>query len=248
MRNFWDKWQKYGWFAPKEWTAFLIVVLGLGLIESWTLWGSTQFDAVSGMKNWLYWSVLCAIVVFVHHASQRAQALSLGFKLEHKLWWNGMVFGLIGMILSGGRLTFLAVTSTHEQLMMIHRLGAFRFGANLATLAKIAMAGPIANMIFAGIVGGLGASGIIGSAFAADLFWLSAFFALWNMLPIPPLDGAKILYWSRFMYFWLVFSLVVYGGVALLFGAFGFAYPIAVILGLGSTNLLMKTLAKKGYD
>ena len=244
MRNFWDKWQRYGWFSPKEWTAFLIVVLGLGLVESWGLWGSKDFDVIAGLKNWIYWSILCTIVVFVHHAAQRFAALQMGFKLEHKLWWNGMIFSFIGAILSGGKFAFLAVTSTHEQLMMIHRLGAFRFGANLVTLAKIAMSGPIANMIFAGLVGALGGMGIIGTAFAANLFWLSAAFALWNMLPIPPLDGAKIFYWSRYLYFWVFFSLIIYGLVALVFGAFGFAYPIAVAFGLGATYVFVNTAAK----
>lgn len=247
MRNFWDKWQKYGWFSSKEWAAFIIVVLGLGLIESWTLWGAREFDLAAGLRNWLYWSVLCFIVVFIHHAAQRFVALNLGFKVEHKLWWNGMLFGFIGTILSGGKLAFLAVTSTHEQLMMIHRLGAFRFGANLVTLAKIAMAGPIANMIFAGVVGGLAGTGVIGTGFASDLFWLSAFFALWNMLPIPPLDGAKIFYWSRYMYFWICFSLIIYGLVGLVFGAFGIAYPLAVALGLGATYIFVETAAK-GWD
>ncbi|RJQ20755.1 hypothetical protein C4580_03585 [Candidatus Woesearchaeota archaeon] len=244
MRNFWDKWNRYGWFSHAEFIAFGIVSVALGMVLSWSLWGYEEFDVLTGLGNWLYWSVLAGVVVFVHHAGQRAWGLVTGFKLEHKVYVNGLVLSLLLMMLSQGRLKLLAVTSAEEKLVPIHRLGAFRHGENVATIAQITMAGPVACVVFAAVMGALGSAGVLGVSVAKDVFWLALSFAAWNVLPVPGLDGAKIVYWNRFLYVWFVCSLAAYWFVAGALGIFGLGFPLAVVVGLGLTFLFVKVLAK----
>ena len=65
-------------------------------------------------------------------------------------------------------------------------------------LLLVALAGPFSNVIMAVILGGLGVlCAHIGAGFLAEFAFrgveLSLYLALFNLLPVPPLDGSKIL-------------------------------------------------------
>ncbi|MBI4145736.1 hypothetical protein HY489_00170 [Candidatus Woesearchaeota archaeon] len=246
MQNYLDKLRNYFWFSSKELVPFLIVVFGLSLIESWDLWGVQRFDFLFGLSNWLNAFLLVGITVFVHHAGQRMMALALGFRAEHRLWWNGLLFGLILAMLSGGNVKFLAATATMEFLLPIHRLGAFRHGANIGTLGKIALAGPVFNVLFAVLIKGLGAVGWLSPVVASQLFSLNIAFALWNLLPIPPLDGAKVFYWWRLLYFLLFWTFIVYAVLAWwLAWSSAFALPLALLIGVVLTIVWYGLIGKE---
>ena len=78
-------------------------------------------------------------------------------------------------------------------------------------LALVAMAGPASNVVFAVILAGI-ARVTVGFApavaqFAAHGVMLSLYLAIFNMLPVPPLDGSKLLLAARI-------PLVVYNELA----------------------------------
>jgi len=64
---------------------------------------------------------------------------------------------------------------------------------------KISLAGPAVNFIIAGlaiafvVVSGIG--GTLG-AVLINLAYINAFLGIFNMIPIPPLDGSKIIKWN----------------------------------------------------
>jgi Zn-dependent protease len=64
-------------------------------------------------------------------------------------------------------------------------------------LALVSLAGPASNIVMAVIMGGLGIallrSSIEFSRFLFEGVQLSIYLAIFNMLPIPPLDGSKLL-------------------------------------------------------
>lgn len=74
------------------------------------------------------------------------------------------------------------------------------FGDPLVAMRKVSAAGPLANIFLAFLatifVAVLGKIGVLSVGVYSFLLWLKMYniwFALFNLLPIPPLDGSKIL-------------------------------------------------------
>jgi Zn-dependent protease len=229
LRNYLDKLNKYFWFSREELLHFTLAILCLAFIYSWTNWGVQRFDAIIGLKNYLIAIIFIAITVFVHHAGQRMMALSLGFRAEHRIWWYGVLIGLILVALTGGKIKLLAATGFIVYLLPVHRLGAFRYGPNITTIAKIALAGPIANFFFSALVKSFEWAGLLSPAISNRLFVLNIAFAAWNLLPIPPLDGAKVFYYSRLTYVFVFGSITSY--VFMVYFLSIYSYIIALLIG-----------------
>jgi len=74
-----------------------------------------------------------------------------------------------------------------------------RWGLN--GLALVAMAGPVSNVIFAVILAAVARATVTAAPalaqFAARGVELSLYLAIFNMLPVPPLDGSKLLLAAR---------------------------------------------------
>ena len=84
-------------------------------------------------------------------------------------------------------------------------------------LLLVALAGPASNIVMAIILGGL-AGAFPGGAFGRYLAYgvdLSLFLAVFNLLPIPPLDGSKLLLALRIPIRWYI-ELARFGFVLLL--------------------------------
>ena len=73
---------------------------------------------------------------------------------------------------------------------------------------KISAAGPLVNIVISAITLGLGF--IVPSNLSAYIFftiaYLNAFLALFNMIPIMPLDGAKIVKWNVPIYVTMIIA------------------------------------------
>src|SRR3989344_7032221 len=235
--NYKDKLDKYFWFSKEEWKAFVITVLIGALIYSWNSWGDVRFDAAQGAKSLIIAIILVGVAVFVHHAVQRMFALTLGFRAEHRLWWYGLVIGLMLAMLSRGSIVFFAASGTLIHLMPIHRLGAFRYGPNLATFSKIAFAGPFASALLAYLAKLLIALDIVSPSAGHRFFMLNAMFALMNILPIPPLDGSRIFFSSRAEYLFVFLAFAAFAFIGYAFQIY--SLTAALLVGIGGSLLIM---------
>lgn len=227
IRNFRDKLRRHFWFSHSELKVFVLVVLALAFIASWGEWGVAAFDAEVGLRNLLISIIVMALVVFVHHAAQRVVALKCGFRAEHKLWWYGLLSGLILAVVSQGRLQFLAGTFTVAHLLPVHRLGKHRPGANISTLGKIMLVGPLANVLFAAVIHVFVAAGWLG-AFGVKLMALNLWFAVCNLLPLPAIDGAFVLYSSRLFYVFIFGAVLAYALFAVVYDFWSFGAAVLV--------------------
>lgn len=111
--------------------------------------------------------------------------------LAHVDWLGTVILPALTSLFGGGFLGWGKPVSTNP--------GKLRWGLN--GLALVAMAGPVSNVVFAVILAGV-ARAVVNTApafanFAARGVNLSLYLAIFNMLPVPPLDGSKLLLAAR---------------------------------------------------
>ena len=137
---------------------------------------------------------LAVLTAFVfHELAHRWVAERYGYRAFYRRWDTGIIIalgmGIITRILTGSAWIFAALGAV--QIQAPYML------ADREAFGKIALAGPFTNIVV-GLLSLLGTQVVTGVAHSVLIItamvnlWL-AFFNLW---PIPPLDGYKVLKWN----------------------------------------------------
>lgn len=167
-------------------TADLVIILsGRGLLE-----GGTPAGLFAPLP--LYYVLLAlsaALTGFIaHEMAHKFIARRLGYWAEFRVWPTGL---LLSVITSAGGFLFAAPGATMVSGM--DPRDRVRWG-------KTGAAGPVSNLVFAA---GFYAASIgtyrLGAGIVVPLLFLAyinSVFAAFNLLPIGPLDGAKVLRWG----------------------------------------------------
>jgi Zn-dependent protease len=111
--------------------------------------------------------------------------------LAHVDWLGTVILPALMSLFSGGFLGWGRPVNTDPRKL--------RWGLN--GLAIVALAGPASNVIFAVVFAGasLFAASLfpVFSDFASRAVYMSLYLAIFNMIPVPPLDGSKLLLAAR---------------------------------------------------
>ena len=145
----------------------------------------------SGMK-YVGLFLLCLVLVVIsflfHEFGHKFTAQRFGLWSEFRMWPAGLFLTLVTSLLG-----FLFASP-----------GAVMINGNVdrEKNGKIAIAGPIVNIVmcFIGIIGCLLTNYSGWVIFFYMLANLNGFLALFNLLPVPPLDGSKILGWNMIIW------------------------------------------------
>lgn len=186
------------------------------------------------LGNFLRVSVSVALVVLVHYFGHKWIARRYNTDVVHKIWsirrygfatrahfpikihfMNltvvpihsfplGAVLAVVVSFLSNGKFFFTPVEAIDIKSGERKRLGRWRLKVLERESARIAFAGPAANMLFAFVLQLFNKSGMFD-----QIILISCVYALYHMIPWSQLDGAKIFFGSIYIYiFGLAFLLL----------------------------------------
>ncbi|TKJ17471.1 hypothetical protein CEE44_02970 [Candidatus Woesearchaeota archaeon B3_Woes] len=209
FRNFISKFRHYFRFNKSEIEASVISVLVLAFIVSFGEWGAGDaFDFNVGLINLFESIIIVGIVLGSHLIVIKLIALYWGYRAEFKLWWYGLLTGL-GLAFFSASLTgsvghpfvlwVLAPGGIFFHHMSVHRLGWFRYGVNMIETGLCCMWGSLSTVFLALFFK------ILLVVFPGSLFFykgmvVSLWFAFFSILPIPPLNGSRLFFYSRATY------------------------------------------------
>jgi len=140
---------------------------------------------------------------FLHEMGHKFAARRLGCMATYKIWPTGLLIGIITIFfgLMGIGIVFIALGFVE---IMPYSFGRWGFKVVRLTpkdFGLIALAGVGINVLFA-----IFFKMFPGMWMFEKLSYFNGLFALFNLLPIPPLDGSKIFMWK--MWFWLLLMFI----------------------------------------
>jgi Zn-dependent protease len=145
---------------------------------------------------------------FCHEMLHEFVAKKLGCMATYKLWPMGILLGIMSIVLGliGLKNLFIPIMIVGATEIMPYRFGRWGFKVvklSARDLGIIAIAGTGLNVFFA----------VFFKLFSGPIFhnlsYFNGLFALFNLIPIPPLDGSKIFLWKMWLWLFLVFVTVL---------------------------------------
>jgi Zn-dependent protease len=136
-----------------------------------------------------------ALGFILHELSHRFIAKKHKCHAEYRMWKEGLLLALALAILTNGAFTFAAPGAV--MIAPLVTLWGDQEKITRKDIGLISISGPIMNLLLAGAFIALDllipSLSFVFSLGARVNIWLGFF----NMLPIPPLDGSKVLLWSK---------------------------------------------------
>ena len=242
--NLQDKIKRYFRFNEKEVRSLLVTSFVLALCLSFRQWGyGNQVDISLGLWNLFNMFLITLLAIIVHVSAQKIYALDLGYSVEYEMWIFGLILAFLLAVISNGYIFLVFVGGFYLHFLAGHRLGYFRYGLNYFTMGMVALMGPLANILLALLFRYL--SFISHSPLVKEAVLVNIYFALFSMIPLPPLDGAKIFYASRYLYFFSA-GLIIGASVFLYYS--GFLLTLLGSLSVGLLALLIPIRIDKPFS
>ena len=228
-----DKIKRYFMFTALEIRSLIIAILVTAFVFSFKDWGyGSVFDFHLGLFNFFNAVLIVTLSFLVHMSVQRIWSLGTGYRVEWKMWTIGLVFSLIMAFLTNGSVWLILPGGFIVHHLAGHRLGWFRYDINYWALGLIAVTGTIGTIFLVALFKAL--SAFVANSLIEKVISFNIAYALYSLIPLPPLDGSKTFYGSRMLYAFstafiiaaaLLFKINIGAGIALLMSFF-----IAIVL------------------
>ena len=173
---------KYLMLLSTEAKHILISWVVLSIAFAWTL-HFTDF-----LTNLPFYLIAVGTAFVLHELAHKYSAVRLGYHAEYRLWEYGLLLALAVAVFTGGRFVFAAPGA-------VYVLGVVSRRDN----GLISLSGPLANLTVAYLSLFLALSGGFSTTITTLFLFLAAingYIGFFNMLPIPPLDGSKVIAWN----------------------------------------------------
>ncbi len=195
--------------SEREATEIMISVFSISLALSIATQGlGVLLDISTLIPSISFFLITVGIGFIAHEMAHKFVAIYFGASAEFRMWTQGIIFmffiSLLGFVFAAPGAVYIYANHISKMENGI-----------------ISLAGPMVNVIIALAFLGLFFTGLFTSPLAISIFiWgarINLFLALFNVIPIYPLDGSKVIAWN--FWIWLAFGLIT-GALFLLLGGF----------------------------
>ncbi|MDA4118645.1 MAG: site-2 protease family protein [Thaumarchaeota archaeon] len=195
-------------FSQKEVRDIIIAWAALALAFTIARNGGVSAALQGGIVTLFFISFVAVGSGFVlHELMHKFTAERYGYWAEFRMWITGIILALVtstlGFIFAAPGATYISGNNVSERENGI-----------------ISVAGPLTNIAIAILfllVGSVGTGIFLVNQIASIGFPVNLFLALFNMLPIMPLDGAKVFRWNK-LYWTAIFGPLLLVFLFLFFG------------------------------
>lgn len=168
---------------------------------AWT--GFFGFD----FKNFLIILLAVGTGFILHELAHKFTAIHFGCFARFRMWPYGLVLAIALTIVSQGNFVFAAPGAVYI------------YGEHLSRKQNglISIAGPFVNITIA-LIAAFCASFTVGfgTSVLLSIASINAFLAIFNLLPIMPLDGSKVFVWSKSKWF-AIFAIAIISLISIRF-------------------------------
>jgi len=175
-------------FSKTELKELLISALAITFVFSYS-----YLRLPGGWLAFLLYFAFVGLGFAIHESAHKFMAKSRGAWSEFRMWRDGLLFALLMKVIAG--FTFIAPGATYW----------LKYNATEEDTGLVSVVGPASNMVLAAIF-------FILSLFVPVMSvgtFVNLQLAMFNLLPIPPLDGSKVIKWNAVIWGGLFFSSLI---------------------------------------
>ena len=216
----------YRWEA-REMRDLLISILAVTFIFGFND-GRESFNLVFWLFNMFKTFIIVAIAILAFDGAMKVTALQQGFRAEYRMWPAGLAIGVIITLLTKGNFPLVLHGGLFLHHMMILRIGKFRYGINVMAQGTIAATGAVAHLILMTIALAFSRQLGILPGFFDSMAVINGYMMIYQLLPIPKMNGIHIFFMSRLAYVFIAATLASYAILTLL-GVY--SWLLALIIG-----------------
>ncbi|MDI6644377.1 MAG: site-2 protease family protein [Methanobacteriaceae archaeon] len=193
-------------FTSKEIRDIIISMLVIALVFAYVFGGRNINVALTLMPITL---IAVGLGFVLHELAHKFVAIKYGFYAEYKMWVEGLFLALVTTFVLGVVFAAPGAVYIHGYHIRDDQNG------------KISIAGPLTNIGLTLMFLGLLATPLASSQIIFEIGYLGAsvnsFLAVFNLIPLSVLDGAKVFRWNPFI--WIVTMGIALGfTLSLMFG------------------------------
>lgn len=175
-------------FHPRELLDLIIAALAVALAF---IFPYTPQRAVTAL-------LIASLAYVPHELAHKFAAHFSGFRAIFTLHWPGLALTLLS-----------ALPYMPFRLVFPGYVAIEGIGGSAGTEGKIAAAGPLANLALCSLLA------LLPPFYNRDLLFASALISVLNLLPLPPLDGSKIIKWNAGLWALMVIAGIMFVIVAM---------------------------------